>query len=382
MKYSVIDISSSSLSMIVAVCDAEKAEIVFKERAPLSLVQYLEDGGLSARGTEKLICMLQGFKETAAELGAQRAYLIATAALRHVKNFDEVAAAVMEQTGFSVNLLDGETEAYCDYVANAYYQAFDRPVLIDLGGKSIEVCDLSGSGREGLLSLPFGLLDLYRKFISDIYPDEKEAKQIKRYAKEKFDRAGLPKQGTYATCVLVGATSAALYDIYAEFSGEGQASDVKTIRRKKFKKLVGHLLTGEDRSRLVLNNAPEKIYLIGSAAVVLKYLFKRFDAETILVSDRGVKEGYLQLVLEGRQTGGYYDFVAGRINEAPRPAPARSAPARSAPAKRRGRPKKNESAASAPARSAPAKRRGRPKKSENGAPMPATAPAERDGEDV
>ena len=59
----------------------------------------------------------------------------------------------------------------------------------------------------------------------------------------------------------------------------------------------------------MLNNAPEKLYLIGSAAIVLKHLFKRFGVDNIVVSDRGVKEGYLQLVLEGKETGAYYEFV-------------------------------------------------------------------------
>ena len=311
MKYSVIDISSSSISMIVAESEGGKTEVVFKERSSLTLVHYLEDGALSERGVQRLVEMLLRYKDMSAGLGVERCYLIATAALRHVRNFDEVAAAVLAETGLTVNLIDGETEAYCDYIANIYYKSFDRPVLIDLGGKSIEICDLSKTSKEEMMSIPFGLIDLYRKFVSAIYPDEKEAKDIRRYASKRFDEAGLPEDGVYSTAVIVGATGAAIYDIYAEFSDEKLASDVRTIRRKKFKKLVDHLLTGADRSRLVLNNAPEKLYLIGSAAIVLKLLFKRFDVENIIVSERGVKEGYLQLVLEGKESGAYYDFVRG-----------------------------------------------------------------------
>ena len=234
MKYCVIDISSSSISMIVASAEAEKTEVVFKERASLSLVHYLEAGGLSERGTEKLVEMLTRFKDTGAELGVERCYLIATAALRHVKNFDEVAKAVFWETGLTVNLIDGETEAYCDYVANIYYKTCERPVLIDLGGKSIEICDLAKSSKEEMMCFSFGLLDLYRKFVSNIYPDEKEAKEIKRYVKEKFDRADLPRAGVFSTVVLVGATSSAIYDIYAEYSDESEPDGVRTIRRKKF----------------------------------------------------------------------------------------------------------------------------------------------------
>ena len=364
MKYAVIDISSSSISMIVAAQEGSKAEVVFKERASLSLVHYLEEEGLSARGTEKLIDMLTRFRETAAELGVERGYLIATAALRHVKNFDAIAKCVFEATGLTVNLIDGATEAYCDYVANLYYKTCDRPVLIDLGGKSIEICDLAKSSKEDMLCFSFGLLDLYRKFVSNIYPDAKEAKEIRRYVREKFDRAHLAGEGVYSTAVMVGASNAAIYDIYAEFSDESETNGVKTIRRKKFKKLVKHLLTGEDRSRLVLNNAPEKLYLIGSAAVVLKYLFKRFGVEHIVVSERGVKEGYLQLVLEGKETGAYYDFTRGSADGEVRRLPEKQGPQKSG--KKRGRPKKAAGAAGDAAQTTPAQKtggkRGRPKK--------------------
>ncbi len=370
MKYAVIDISSSSISMIVAAREGEKTEVVFKERASLSLVHYLEEEGLSARGKEKLIEMLVRFKETAAELGVERCYLIATAALRHVKNFGEIAASVFEGTGLTVNLIDGATEAYCDYVANLYYKTCERPVLIDLGGKSIEICDLAKSDKQDMMCFSFGLLDLYRKFVSNIYPDEKEAKEIKRYVREKFDRAGLPGEGVFSTAVMVGASNAAIYDIYAEFSDESETNGVRTIRRKKFKKLVRHLLTGEDRSRLVLNNAPEKLYLIGSAAIVLKYLFKRFGVEHIVVSERGVKEGYLQLVLSGEESGAYYDFVRGSADGEARKLPEKTAARKTEKSAKRGRPKKKAEAVPVPADGKSAKR-GRPKKKAEAAPAPA-----------
>ena len=373
MKYSVIDISSSSISMIVAESEGGKTEVIFKERSSLSLVHYLEDGALSERGIQKLIEMLARYKDMSAGLGVERGYLIATAALRHVKNFDEVAAAILAETELTVNLIDGTTEAYCDYIANLYYKSFDRPVLIDLGGKSIEICDLAKSSKDEMMSIPFGLIDLYRKFVSGIYPDEKEAKDIRRYAKKKFDEAGIPEEGVYSTAIIVGATGAAIYDIYAEFSDETTSAGVRTIRRKKFKKLADHLLTGEDRSRLVLNNAPEKLYLIGSAAIVLKLLFKRFDVENIIVSERGVKEGYLQLVLEGKESGAYYDFVRGGADGEARKLPAPETPAKKT-AKSAAKRKKTKSSAKGKAKPAseeaqtlpdekPAKRRGRPKKS-------------------
>ena len=384
MKYSVIDISSSSLSLIVAAADERKTEILFKERFPISLVHYLDGRRFTERGIEKLVDCLREMKDTCKNFGAERCYLISTAALRYIENFDEVRARVQAETGFPVNFIDAATEAYCDYVANVYYASYERPVLIDLGGKSIEVCDLAKRRKEDMTFFAFGLLDLYRKFVSNIFPDEKEAKAIRAYVKDKFDRAELPGEGVYATAVMVGAANAAIYDVYADYADEKTEGGVRVIRYKKFKKLVRHLLTGEDRSKLVLNNAPEKLYLIGSAAVVLKTLFKRFGVDNIVVSDRGVKEGYLQLVLEGKETGLWYDFATGETGGEERTAPAE--PEKPAEKKEKGKKsaekekksseekkpstekkaeaKKNasEKSAAAPAETSAPKRRGRPKK--------------------
>lgn len=312
MKYAVIDISSSGLSFIVAETFAKNTEIVFKDRMSLSLLHYMDGKKLAPRGIEKLIDALILTKDACAELGVAVAYLISTAALRAIENFDEVSAAVTEKTGFPINFIDGPTEAYCDFVANEYYASYDRPVLIDMGGKSMEICDLSKSSKEDMLCLDFGLYDLYRKFVEEIQPSEDEAKDIKKYVKAQFDKRDLPGEGTFATAVVVGATAQAVYEIYADYADAREEDGVKTIRYKKFKKFVKHLIEGQDRSGLIMNNAPEKLHVAVPAAIVLKTLLKRFGVGHIVVSDRGVKEGYLRLVLDGKEQGEGYDFRAAK----------------------------------------------------------------------
>lgn len=160
MKYSVIDISSNSVSLIVVDRETDNGEIVFKDRTALSLPHYMDGKRLSQRGLDRLTDCLNDGKETCRRLGADACYLISTAALRNIEGFDEVRAAVAEKTGLTVNLLDGETEAYCDYLANAGYAAYERAVLVDLGGKSIEICDLSATEKSAMRCLDFGLIDL------------------------------------------------------------------------------------------------------------------------------------------------------------------------------------------------------------------------------
>ena len=370
MKYSVIDVSSSSISMVVA-ANGGTNEVVFKERAALSLTHYLEGDKLSARGMEKLAALLDHMRAVACAEGAQRCYVISTAALRHVANSEQIAAFVHEKTGLTINFIDEPTEAYCDYIANLSYRSYDRAVLIDLGGKSIEICDLSKSEKAEMFGFEFGLVDLNRKFVGNIYPTEDEVKSIRKYLKKKFDAASLPEEGTFATAVLVGASAMAIYDIYADFA-KADRTGPKIIEYKKYKKLVKRLLEGADRSSLVLKNAPEKVYVIGAAAVALKVLFKRFGVETIVVSESGVKEGYLRLVLDGREEGDYALLTPPASSERetapaledvmlvaePKPddAPAAPEPPASEPADAPQSPAPEKSSAPAP------RRRGRPKK--------------------
>lgn len=369
MRYSVIDISSTGVSMIVAEARGKEAEVVFKDRANLTLLHYLNGRDLSARGIEKVVAAVAAMKEKCSRLGADELLLISTAALRAIGNFEEVGAAVLGGTGIPVNAVDGRKEAYCDLVANRAYAAFDRAAIIDIGGASIEVCDINEKGGRIMVSLPFGLLNLHEKFVSRIQPDEEEGKNIRRYLSRKADKAGMPGEGVFDTVILVGAAGQALCGVYGEYF---DAAENRAMTAKKFKKLAKHLLCGKDRSKVILDAAPDKLYSVGVASVVARTFVKRFGAERILVSERGVKEGYLQLVLEGKERGAYYDNASGKAVFPPRAAAQAQASAEKTAAK----PAAEKGGTPAPAKKTDAKRRAPAKKTDSAGAAKEGVPAQ------
>ena len=374
MKIAVIDISSSSISLLVAQVGEEEEEILFRDRASLTLLHYLEGRSLSARGVDKLAEAVLVMMEKCRSVRAQTLYVISTAALRAVENFEQVREEILRRTGVPVNFIDGETEAYCDFVANRGYGK--GAVLLDIGGASTEVCDLSKDSASHRRSLPFGVLDLHRKFVSRIQPDEKEGEKIRKFVRKKFNKQKAAGRA-YGTVVLAGATNLALYAVYAEYAGVKDREGERIMQAKKFKKLTEHLLGGAGRSRLILDAAPEKLYSVGIAAVVVREFVKHVGAEAIVVSERGVKEGYLRLVCDGAVHGAAYTFAA----ELPVPAEETAVAAAEKPAApqkavsaRRGRPPKAKPAEGESEVKAPA-RRGRPPKAKP-APAAEDAPAE------
>ena len=148
MKYAVIDISSSNTSMIVAEVNDRITEVIFRDRTSLTLQHYMEGRKLSSRGIDKVVESVQAMKDKCVSLGADVLYVISTAALRLVENFEEVGAAVLNRTGVPINAVAGQKEALCDYIANRFYSAYERAVLVDIGGASVEVCDLSAESAD------------------------------------------------------------------------------------------------------------------------------------------------------------------------------------------------------------------------------------------
>lgn len=196
MKYAIIDMSSSSISLLAA--EGEKTfDVILRERETISILHYMEGKNLSERGVEKLAEILNKMKDVCIKTGVEKCYVISTASMRNFENFEWVAEELKKRAAVNVNLLDGEEEAYCDLVSNARYKVLDRAVLIDIGGGSIELCDFSRRKAEALTCLDFGPIQLNGKFVKNIHPDEDEAREIRKYVKKKLEKTELPADGAF-----------------------------------------------------------------------------------------------------------------------------------------------------------------------------------------
>lgn len=295
--YAVIDISSTSISMLV--CGKDGARPAYKYREGLSALSYTEGGKLTEHGVEKICDKIAVFQDQCKKLGVEKLYVVSTAAMRFVENAEEVFKQIRAKTGAVINQLDGETEAYCDLIANEKFRSKENPALIDIGGASIEMCDLSKSGKEGIYCFNFGALTLQRKFVKSVYPDKEECARIKKYLKKALSKAEVPAY-TGGTAVLVGATNRSIYEIYRDYY-DIDVTDDMVIELPKLRKLAKKLIEAPDRSHLLIKNAPEKIYFIVVALITLVQLLKKYGFASVAVSDFGVKEGYLKLALSGEE---------------------------------------------------------------------------------
>lgn len=311
MKYAVIDLSSTGVSLVVAEGDKQTGifSAVYKDRTNIAVADYFDGRSISPRGIDKLIDALIMARSTCKAMCIDECYCISTAALRNIDNIEEVAEKIRIRTGIVINYLDGVTEAYCDFLSNRKYAAYDDVILIDIGGGSVELCDFSKGSREEMVCLDFGPIKLRNKYSVDIYPTIEQAKHIKKYVRKKSDEIDLPKKSKFATAVLVGSINDAIYAAYREYCEKERLS--AEFGYEKFKQFVKWLGTSSDRTRLIMKVAPEKIHVLPVAAIVLKELLRRFRPDNVVISDCGVKEGYLSLVAQDPKAGIAVDLAAG-----------------------------------------------------------------------
>lgn len=297
MKYGVIDITSTSISL--KIYEGEALKNVFSSRSAFSAQSFTDgDGNLSEHGVQKIVRVLKRMQEECSKYGAGAIYAISSSVVRNLKNAAEVAEEIKALTGISVNVLDAEREAYCDYVSNKSSYG-DGCVLIDVSGASIALCDMAKEHSTGGLCLDFGALTVQKKFVSGVFPTEEECDEIKKYLKKQFNKF-IPEEKK-TTVALTGNISRSLNAIYADVYSLPDDSSV--LEYKKLKKLLKKLVESDERAYIVMKTAPEKIYFITVALIIVIQLIKRFTPDEIVLAERGVKEGYLSLCLSGAMQG-------------------------------------------------------------------------------
>lgn len=301
-KIAITDISSSSVSLLIAKVENGNIERIFRDRKNISVFDYLDkNSNLEERGKLRIIETLSSFISHCKNLEVECIYSISTLRPDHIHNLQDLISTIKKELGLSCHILDGKDEAYADYTANERYSVLPKALLIDIGGATTELCDLNNKNKDSMTSLSMGSISLYKDFCKKLSPNDKESDEMKKYIKEVISKENEKKPIEYNNAVLLGSCVQALYDVYADYYDIIPENGERIIQYKKLKKLIKHLIKNQDKCDLIIKNAPEKIHLIIPTAQIAKEIIKKFEITNVIISDLGVKEGYLKLIQSGEE---------------------------------------------------------------------------------
>ncbi len=165
MRYSVIDIGTNTMLLLIAELDPDKQvvkTILDTLRAPRLGKGVDSARNITSESINKAIIILNEYKKISSEHGSAKIFATATSFIRDSNNKTEFLETIKKETGIKIEILTGEDEAKWSFVGAVHDKlnsgaAKSRITTIDIGGGSTEITfgEISANASEvSLYKLP------------------------------------------------------------------------------------------------------------------------------------------------------------------------------------------------------------------------------------
>ncbi len=291
MKQAIIDIGSNSIRLTLYEIENSSFKILFREKIMAGLAGYVENGALSAEGVECACAGLLTFRSILQTLHIEHISVFATASLRNISNTQQALGIIRAATGYSVEVLSGESEALLGYAGAMQELHLRSGAFLDIGGASTEIVTFDEGKPVDFASFPIGSLSLYRRCVKRILPGQGSLKRLQ----QEIDKTIQPGHAALAERPLlvgVGGTARAAFKLAQHYYKI--SSDCHTITAGQLNGLCSFLCSGKkEASDLILRLEAERIHTLVPGVLILQHIFQLFGAQQLIISKYGVREGYL-----------------------------------------------------------------------------------------
>ncbi len=292
MKQAIIDIGSNSIRLTLYEILSGEFNILFKEKVMAGLAAYVEKGKLSEEGMDVACASLSEFKKILNSLEIENISVFATASLRNIDNSDEAVQYIKINTGFDIAVLSGEEEAFLGYLGAMQEFSIKSGAFVDIGGASTEIISFDDFKPLESVSLKIGSLNLHHQFVKKIWPKQDAVTDIDEAISAEISQSSSIEFKKRSPLVCVGGTARAVLEVYRKF--HRLPADINRISKNGFSTLVSYFLdNNREACKFVLRIKPERIHTFMPGLLIVNHIFKLFDSDEIIVSNFGVREGFL-----------------------------------------------------------------------------------------
>lgn len=286
-RRAIVDIGSNSLRLVVYDGSARMPDIVHNEKVAARLGHALaETGAIDEAARARALAACRRFKALLDAMGVDDVTTVATAAARDATNGAAFLAEVA-LTGLTPRLLSGEEEAAA--AADGVLSGFPDGdgVVADLGGGSLELVDIAGGTRTRQASYPLGVLRL---------PALGARRGGLKSAAQTLLKGGGWRNAAHARAIyLVGGSWRALAHLEIHLTASPlPAIHGHCIDRARLPMLRAAIDSlGPRQLRDIPGISSGRVPMLGDAATLLGILASHLDAECLVISALGLREGLL-----------------------------------------------------------------------------------------
>ncbi len=298
VRYGVIDIGSNTIRGVVYQTDEYKAIKVEDKLVRSYIMRETVAGKLTENGISRLVVVLNKLKYVLKKSGCKQIDCFATSAMRDLENIESVKEFVSEATDIKINVLSGEEEARCDFVAMRSNIPEHSAIGLDLGGGSGQLVQFEYNRLLFSESYRIGTGRINDKLVSGVIPTREERKKIEFYVKNELSDA---KNifGTRYLYVMGGSAKAAL-KLNNRLNNFSDNSNFLSV--EKMEKLCNSIDAEPQRMyELFYDIVKNRADTVVTGIVILKTICKLLEVEGAYVLPCSVRDGYFAETMRKRR---------------------------------------------------------------------------------
>jgi exopolyphosphatase/guanosine-5'-triphosphate,3'-diphosphate pyrophosphatase len=316
--YAAVDIGTNTTRLIIARDVGGSLEIVERHQRITRLGEGMGDGNrrLLPGAVRRTVDALASFLDIWRKMGVRSYRAVATAAARESENSGDFIAAARE-AGIIVELITPMEEARLAVrgIQGAVPLDDGIGVIMDVGGGSTEFVLTADGAVSDIISTDLGVVRLREQFITSYPPDHQSLIDLKNWLDNTvslvYNQFNIPG-GT------PGALHGILEDTYVRLVGTaGTATSLAAMDMKSQKydphKIDGYAVSGDAIGSFIsqvstlnqedilarypiLMEGREDVILPGM--MIIASVMERFNAGSLIVSDRGLLEGIVEHLID------------------------------------------------------------------------------------
>src|SRR5450631_452767 len=298
-RIAAIDIGSNSIRCIIAEASKEGTfKIVDDEKATVRLGEKLAlTGVISDEASNRALEAIRRFRKLLTGLHVEEVEAVATSAIRTATNGKELVSMFSNELGHEIKVISGEEEA--ELTAASALSNFDmygkRYAMVDIGGGSVEIVTACGNHVEEFYSLDLGAVVMTDRFLTSDPIAADELRKLQLHIRGSLKRTFTGKRVSIESMIGSGGTLTALGYMAMQMRKDNYVSiHGYEVLRSEVVHLLAMLIRKDLKGRRTIPGLnQDRADIIVAGVVVIDELLRFFDANRVLVNERGIREGLI-----------------------------------------------------------------------------------------
>jgi len=294
--HAAIDIGSNTIHLVVAHCTPNDLDIV-EDRVELVRIgeSVTATGEISQQKRKAAIDTLSHYKSLAEQHGAAQILVVATEAIRQATNSSEFLEEAEKETGLTIHLITGDTEATLTFYGATYEEQRqpNAPAVsgvMDLGGGSTELVTAKNRHIIWRTSIQIGSGWLHDRYLPSDPPKPDELSVAHAFLQTYFQ--GMPIKFQPAKLIVTGGSANSLLLLAQQAFQQDQSN-----RRMTYEDLIRceGLLTALNAKEISrrYKQPLARARILPAGALIMREMMSRLQLDEIAVSPHGIREGAL-----------------------------------------------------------------------------------------